>query len=51
LWFWRPDHAQSFHAVKLPNTAYDLALHPNGLHVATAHFDGVLRIHDMSPKG
>jgi WD40 repeat protein len=50
LWFWKPEQPQSFHAVKLPNTAYDLALHPNGLQLATAHYDGALRIHDMTPK-
>ena len=50
LWFWRPDRPQSFHSLKLPNTAYDLALHPNGLQLATAHFDGALRLHDMTAK-
>ena len=50
LWFWRPDQEQSFHSVKLPNTAYDLALHPNGIQLATAHYDGALRMHDMSQK-
>ncbi len=50
LWFWKLDQPLSFHSVKLPQTAYDLSLHPSGLQLATAHFDGMLRLHDMSPK-
>jgi WD40 repeat protein len=50
LWFWNPAHLQPFHSVKLPQTAYDVALHPSGLELATAHYDGSLRIHAMTPK-
>lgn len=49
LWFWRPDQAQSFHSVNLPNNARDLHLHPDGRRLAVAFFDGVVRIYDMGP--
>jgi hypothetical protein len=48
LLFWRPDKAEEFHHTKLPNTALDLALHPDGLRLATPHYDGQLRIWTMS---
>jgi WD40 repeat protein len=50
LWFFKPDAPQPFHAFKLPAVARDMALHPNGLHVAVAHYDKTLRLYDMSPK-
>ncbi len=50
LLFWKPDGKEEFHQVKLPNTARDLALSPDGLHLATAHHDGHLRIHKMDVK-
>jgi hypothetical protein len=36
--------------MKLPSTARDLDLSPDGLHLATAHHDGHLRIHKMDAK-
>ncbi len=50
LLFWKMDQKDEFHEFKLPNTARDLALHPDGLHLATAHFDGSLRISKMAAK-
>jgi WD40 repeat protein len=44
LWFYRPDQANEFFKLKLPNTARDLDLHPDGLRVATTHFDARVRI-------
>lgn len=48
--FWKPGQAEAFHQLKLPNNARDLDLSPDGLHVATAHHDGVLRLYRMAPK-
>lgn len=50
LLFWKPGEAEDFHRLKLPDTARDLALSPDGLHVATAHHDGHVRIHLMDKK-
>ena len=52
LWFWRPDHASSFHtlAFKTRGPGFDLALHPDGRTLAVAHFDGPLRIYDLKPS-
>jgi WD40 repeat protein len=51
LWFWRLDHAQSFFTVKLKSQARDVDLHPDGHRLAIAHFDGAVRIFDMSVSG
>jgi WD40 repeat protein len=40
LLFWKPGEEQEFHSFKLPNTARDMDLHPDGLRLATAHADG-----------
>lgn len=50
LLFWKPDQKKEFHRFKLPNLARDLDLHPDGLQLATAHYDSHLRITKMSPK-
>ena len=50
LYFWQPGEKHPFHQLKLPNTVHDLVLHPNGLQVATTHFDGHPRISKMRPK-
>jgi WD40 repeat protein len=50
LWFWKPDQAQDFFALKLETNVRDLALHPDGRRLATAGVDGVVRIYDMGPK-
>jgi WD40 repeat protein len=48
LWFWRPNDAQSFHHVALPNNARDLDLHPDGRRLAIPFFDNSVRIYDMN---
>jgi WD40 repeat protein len=50
LWFWRPDQPQAFFALKLSKNGRGLDLHPDGLRLAVAHFDGAVRLFDMSPK-
>jgi WD40 repeat protein len=44
LLFFRPEETEEFHRFSLPNTARGLDLHPDGLQLATAHFDSKLRI-------
>lgn len=50
LWFFKPDAPQPFFAFKLPAVPRDMALHPNGMHLAVANYDKTLRLYDMSPK-
>jgi len=50
LWFWKGDQGPSFQAIKLPNNARDLSLHPDGLRLAVAHADGALRMYEMLAK-
>lgn len=50
LWFWKPDQVNEVFKLKLPNTARDVDLHPDGLRVATAHHDGKVRVSMMSEK-
>lgn len=48
LLFWKPDQKDEFHEFKLPNTARDLAMHSDGIHLATAHYDGAIRVHRLA---
>ena len=50
LLFWKAKEAEDFHRIKLKSDARDLHLSPDGLHLATAHHDGHLRIHRMEAK-
>lgn len=50
LLFWQDDQEHEFHTLKLPNTARDLDLSPDGLTLATAHADGHLRLTVLTPK-
>lgn len=50
LWFWRPEQANSFHMLALPNNARDLHLHPDGRRLAIPFFDGVVRIYEMAGR-
>ena len=50
LIFWKADQDKEFHKLKLPNTARDMDLHPDGLHLATAHHDHHVRISKLTPK-
>ncbi|HZV06020.1 MAG TPA: WD40 repeat domain-containing protein [Gemmataceae bacterium] len=47
LWFWKPDNAQDFFNLKLPNNARDLDLHRDGKRLAVAFFDGAVRTYSM----
>jgi WD40 repeat protein len=47
LWFWKPDNAQDFFNLKLPNNARDLDLHPDGRRLAVAFADGAVRVYSM----
>jgi WD40 repeat protein len=50
LYFWKLDQKDEFHSLNLGNTARDLSLHPDGLQVATAHYDKNVRVSLMAPK-
>lgn len=50
LGFWKPDAKDEFHLFDLGNSVRDLALHPDGLQLATPHHDGHCRISRMAPK-
>lgn len=44
LLFWRPEAEKDYHRLALPNILRDMDLHPDGLRVATAHYDGNVRM-------
>lgn len=48
IWFWKPDQPTPFFEFKLPAVARDLAPHPDGLRLAVAGYDSVLRLYDLS---
>jgi WD40 repeat protein len=50
LAFWKPDKNTEFHKFALPSLARDGDLHPDGLQVATAHYDRHLRITRLAAK-
>jgi WD40 repeat protein len=50
LLFWKPDAEKDFHRFQLPNLARDMDLHPDGLQVATAHYDRHVRITRLAAK-
>lgn len=50
LLFWSYTAAKLHHQAKVGSLAFDLSLHPDQLHVATAHHDGKVRISKMAPK-
>ena len=50
LIFFKPAEEKPFHKLKLKDTARDMSLHPDGLQVATAHWDGYVRISRMEQK-
>jgi len=50
LLFWKPDAEKDYHRFQLPNLARDMDVHPDGLQVATAHFDRHLRISKLAAK-
>jgi WD40 repeat protein len=50
LLFWKPGSNKEIHKFKLPNTARDMDLHPDGIQVATIHYDRQVRISRMAAK-
>ena len=50
LLFWRPDSDKEYHRFKLPDTARDMAVHPDGLQLATVHYDRHVRISKLTQK-
>ncbi|MBI1345814.1 hypothetical protein GC163_05950 [bacterium] len=50
LGFWKTDAKEEFHLFDIGSSLRDLALHPDGLRLATPHHDGVCRISLMAPK-
>ncbi len=50
LYFWKKGQANEFHQIKMKDSARDLHLSPDHLHLATAHYDGVVRISRMTEK-
>lgn len=50
LFFFRLDQKEEFHSLKIANAALDMDRHPDGIQIATVHFDKNLRISPMSPK-
>lgn len=50
LLFWTYTEAKLYHQAKVGNLAFDLSLHPDGLHVLTAHNDGKVRISKLAAK-
>lgn len=49
LGFWEPDAVELFHLLKTPSEMFDFDLHPNGIDLFTAHFDGHLRTYRGTP--
>ena len=50
LLFWSYTDSKLHHKVKIGSLAFDLSLHRDKLHIATAHHDGKIRISKMAPK-
>ena len=50
LLFWKLDQKDQFHELKLPDTARDMDMHPDSIRLATAHYDGHVRICQMAAK-
>lgn len=50
LMFWGPTDEKPAHQFKLPDTIREMDLHPDGLQIATAHFDKKLRLSKLLPK-
>lgn len=50
LLFWKPDADKDYHRLGLPHLARDMDLHPDGIQVATAHYDRHVRITRLAAK-
>lgn len=50
LLFWNLESEKDFHRFKLPNLARDMDVHPDGIQIATAHYDRHVRITKLTKK-
>jgi len=50
LLFWKPDTEKAYHRLGYPQVARDMDLHPDGIQVATAHYDRHVRITRLAAK-
>jgi len=50
LLFWEADKDKSFHKFKMPDTAREMDLHPDGVTLATVHYGKRLRLSKLTPK-
>ena len=50
LLFWNEGDEKPFHKMDLPDTARAIALHPDRLRLATAHYDKKARVIVLGPK-
>jgi hypothetical protein len=50
LLFWKPDKDKDYFRFGLPALARDVDLHPDGIRVATAHYDRNVRIIKLAAK-
>ncbi|MEX1230160.1 MAG: WD40 repeat domain-containing protein [Planctomycetaceae bacterium] len=50
IMFFKPDQDREFFRFQMPNTVRDMDLHPDGIQIATAHYDRHVRISRMIPK-
>jgi len=48
--FWRPEDPEPLHVFAMETHVLDMDLHPDGVRVATAHFDGLMRISVMETR-
>ncbi len=46
--FWTPDQDREIFKLQMPDIVRDLDVHPDGLQIATAHYDGKLRLSSMT---
>ena len=49
LWFWDAETGTALLDVPLPQVAYDLSFHPDGLRMALASYDNSIKIFDLGP--
>jgi WD40 repeat protein len=50
LWFWKPDQPQAIFDFGLPNVAYGLALHPDGMRLTVPLYDNTVRLYELGAK-
>ena len=50
LLVWKPGHKETFFQTKLPESAWAMDMHADGLHLVMAHHDHQLRLYDMLPQ-